>query len=87
MIPMSLVGSEDACSDNSLRAGTPQCNEEQHQMCAKLRNIYQIPFYTPAVASFIFVLILSFHRSVGSDASVCTEWPSGLYSLYQVTEV
>ena len=24
----------------SLRAGTPQCDEEQQQVCAKLRNIY-----------------------------------------------
>ena len=40
---MSLVGSEDGCSDNSLislRAETPQCDEEQQQICAKLRNIY-----------------------------------------------
>ena len=39
-IPMSLVGSEDACSDNSLislRAGTPQFDEEQQQICARLR--------------------------------------------------
>ena len=37
---MSLVGSEDACSDNSLislRAGTPQFDEEQQQICARLR--------------------------------------------------
>ena len=40
---MSLVGSEDACSDKtwiSLKAGTPQCDEEQQQICANLRNIY-----------------------------------------------
>ena len=43
-IPMSLVGSEDACSDDTLirlRAGTPQFNEEQ-QMC-ELRNILGEP--------------------------------------------
>ena len=37
---MSLVGSDDACSDNSLislRAGTPQFDEEQQQICARLR--------------------------------------------------
>ena len=44
-IPMSLVGSEQACSNNSLiilRGGTPQCDEEQQQICAKLRNIYRV---------------------------------------------
>ena len=52
---MSLVGSNDACSDDSLirlRAGTPQCDEEQQQICAKLRNIYQIPIFRPAMQDF-----------------------------------
>ena len=40
---MSLVGSDDACSDKtwiSLKAGTPQYDEEQQQICANLRNVY-----------------------------------------------
>ena len=47
-IPMSLVGSEDACSDNSLislKAGTPQFDEEQHQICARLRIYIKYQYF------------------------------------------
>ena len=36
----------------SLRAGTPQFDEEQQQICARLRNIYQIPIFRPAMQDF-----------------------------------
>ena len=37
----------------SLRAGTPQCDEEQQQICAKLRNIYYIPIFRPVKDQFL----------------------------------
>ena len=43
-----------------LRAGIPQCDEEQQQICAKLRNIYQIPIFLPALQDFFRAVMYSY---------------------------
>ena len=38
-----FLKSVKAIIDLRFKAGTPQCNEKQQQICAKLRDMYQIP--------------------------------------------
>ena len=42
----------------SLTSGTPQCDEEQQQICVKLRNICKIPIFRPAMQDFFRAAIL-----------------------------